>query len=173
MSKAPGIYTKLTAIGLGSLGFARLWSGPDHLLEVTAYGFSERYRRFYWREIEAVLVRRTAVRLIWNLIGGAFAAISLGGLAVSLHYSARSTSGPEEVLLGISIGLCGLIAAVSLIVLLVNTLLGPRCVCLLRLPVGVERLAAPTRMRVAIRMLEKIAPRIELAQTELVAAPLP
>ena len=34
------------------------WVGPDHLLAVDMFGASEDYRRFYFREIQALAARR-------------------------------------------------------------------------------------------------------------------
>lgn len=52
---------KLKARGLG--GSATYWLGPDHLLIVTQDGYSERYRRIYYRDIQALMIRRTSTWL--------------------------------------------------------------------------------------------------------------
>ncbi len=172
MPDVPQMYKKVTGRGMGSLGFARLWSGPDHLLEVTTYGVSERYRRFYWKEIEAVLVCRNSVQLISNLISGALLLLSVAGVLVGIHYFDLIEESALQGLIVFGIGLCGLLGSACLLVLFINTLFGPRCVCLIKTRLGMERLAAPRRLREALRLIEAITPFIEAAQSEK-AAELP
>ena len=51
-------YRKLPGRGLGWAGFARLWIAEDHLLEVNSLLFTERYRRFFFKDISALVIRR-------------------------------------------------------------------------------------------------------------------
>lgn len=53
---------KIKSRGVG--GSATYWLGPDHLLIVTQDGYNERYRRIYYRDIQAVVIRRTST-WIW------------------------------------------------------------------------------------------------------------
>ena len=59
MSTAPNRYQKLPGRGVGFTGYSRLFVGPDHLLLVWSTGYSEHYRRFFFRDIQAFLVART------------------------------------------------------------------------------------------------------------------
>src|ERR1700723_3392091 len=53
-------YTRMPG---GLRGFVRkssLWEGSDHFLLLRGTRFSEEYRRFYYRDIEALLVQKCA-----------------------------------------------------------------------------------------------------------------
>ena len=59
----------------------RLWLGDDHLLQVESMGgYSETYKRFYFRDIQAIIVQRTRTWVVWNIVLGFFA----GGLLILL-----------------------------------------------------------------------------------------
>ena len=79
MADAPAIYKKLPGVGSGALARHRLWEGPDHLLVVTSWPSGEGYRRFFFRDIQAVVIRQTARRL---------------GLNIALFLLALLTAGP-------------------------------------------------------------------------------
>jgi hypothetical protein len=51
-------YRRLPGTLRGFIRRASLWEGPDHLLSVTGTRFSEEYRRFYYRDIEAIVIRK-------------------------------------------------------------------------------------------------------------------
>src|SRR5579871_716029 len=51
----------------------RLYLGQDHLLRVNSNGWTEQYRRFYFTDIEGVIVRKTFWGLIANIAWGALA----------------------------------------------------------------------------------------------------
>jgi hypothetical protein len=72
--KAPKLYQRLPGTRIISAGTrTSLWLAPDHLLALERTVGSERYRRFYLRDIEAVIVRRTSRRAILNIVFFAFA----------------------------------------------------------------------------------------------------
>jgi hypothetical protein len=127
----------------------RLYQGPDHLLQVTSTGFSEQYRRFYYRDIQAFLIRQTETWL-------ARAAL-WGGLALLFALLALAVGGIEAVPLWV-------ITGTWLGALLLDLMLGPSCVCHLRTAVHIETLASLRRTRTARRLLARIKPVIEAAQ---------
>src|SRR5580698_2302749 len=47
-----------------------LWLGGDHLLLVETSGFTENYKRFYFRDIQAITVQETRRGQVWNFIRG-------------------------------------------------------------------------------------------------------
>jgi hypothetical protein len=131
-------------VGVGAIQ-ATLWLGPDHLLvRDSVYGVSESYKRFYFQDIEAIIVRKTPRWLIWNIIWAALAAISLGWYALP---------GWRDVPLLATAG-CFLLG------LLVNALLGPTCVTHLRTAVQKEELPPLNRLRKARRVLGTLLPVI-------------
>ena len=40
--------------------YSRMWKGPDHLLMVKEIGFSEEYKRFYFEDIQAFIIKKDA-----------------------------------------------------------------------------------------------------------------
>src|SRR5215472_27690 len=67
-----------TTYGLVSTSRASLWMGKDHLLCMDYSGFTETYKRFYFRDIQAVIVRKT---IEWHVISVVLALI-VGFLAL-------------------------------------------------------------------------------------------
>src|SRR5438270_7546384 len=46
-----------------------LWMSKDHLLCIDSMGgYSEDYKRFYYRDIQAIIVRKTKKHRIWNWV---------------------------------------------------------------------------------------------------------
>ena len=83
MTSATPAYRKLPGRGLAFAGIGRLWLAEDHLLEVESLLIHERYRRYFLPDITALVVRRTKVRLAWNIVHGVLGfggALLAGGL---------------------------------------------------------------------------------------------
>jgi hypothetical protein len=165
MNEEHAQYSKLPARAIGWAGPARLWLGPDHLLQVTSTTINERYRRFYLRDIEALLIRRTKVRLILNIILGSGAGVS-GALGGMLWWLAATVEfDPAAVALRVFGTIGAATGGVFLLLLFVNTLLGATCACFIQTPGGLDRLAAPARIRSARKLLQRLSPIIEAAQS--------
>ncbi len=169
---APAPYTKLPGRGLRRAILAvtatrcRLWLAADHLLAVDYTIASEEYRRFYFRDIEAFIVRRTAQRQVWNWILLALLLLTAGPFFVAWR-----SEGSGGFLITTLI-----FAAFWSICLLVNTLRGPTCQTHIRTAVQLEQLPSLSRLPVARRVLRLLQPLIIEAQgaatsEELAAAP--
>jgi len=52
------IYRKLPGRRRGFIFSASLWTGADHILSVRSARFQEQYKRFYFRDIQAIVVTR-------------------------------------------------------------------------------------------------------------------
>ncbi len=68
MATAKMKYKRLPGGRRGFFRSASLWLGDDHLLAITGWRFKEEYNRYYYRDIQAVVVARTrrwAVTLPW------------------------------------------------------------------------------------------------------------
>ncbi|MCI0746927.1 MAG: hypothetical protein L0Y58_16110, partial [Verrucomicrobia subdivision 3 bacterium] len=75
MARAPKIYRKLPGHGATLSHRVRLYLGPDHLLQVSSTGFTETYRRFYFRDMQSITIRTTIAGRVVNAIFGGFVAI--------------------------------------------------------------------------------------------------
>jgi hypothetical protein len=146
-----------------------LWLGKDHLLCVDSSGYTETYKRFYFRDIQAVILMASKRRAIWNWVLGPLTAILLVLLLGSLPYT--GSTGPNSNLGEIVFfAFLGFVFAVPL---LINNLLGPSCVCHLRTAVQTEELSSLNRLRRARKLLNRIRPLIAAAQGELSPGEIP
>jgi len=136
-----------------STGNSSLWLGKDHLLCVDSTSYTESYKRFYFRDIQSIIVQKTDRQRISSLILGFCAGICLLFLLVTDNTGIK-------VLWGIIAGLFGL-------VLLLDVIAGPSSYCLLRTAVQSEELASMNRLRRARRVLNRVRPLIAAAQGEL------
>jgi hypothetical protein len=137
-----------------------LWLGTDHLLLVENNGFTETYKRFYFRDIQAITVQETKRRTVWNAVLGVPLAICLIGL---LACSMLAPNVPAIVMWSIFT----LILAVPFVV---NNIRGTACTCQLRTAVQTENLGSICRVRQAHKVLDKIRPLIVGVQGQLTPA---
>ena len=152
MSRAEKAYRRLPGRQAGLFSYSRVWLGPDHLLLARTSFFSEEYKRFYFRDIQAVVTRRTERREILSVIF-AFTAIFFGVLSVFTDSGWRS--------------FLFVMTGTVLFALLVNWLRGPTCVCHLRTAVQIEELSPLKRFRATRKVIERLKPNIEKAQGPL------
>src|SRR3954468_18478999 len=104
----------------------RLWEGADHVLNVTNTGSTEQYKRFYFNEIQAVVLRRTPEWAVWN---GVFATL----MVMFGFFSGFANDIAARVGLGIP-------ASVFMVALIANAILGRTCVVHIRTAVQTEQL---------------------------------
>ncbi|WP_438479663.1 hypothetical protein [Oleiharenicola lentus] len=153
MTKADFTYRKLTRMRRTIGMMAQLWLGPDHLLQVQSTGYTEKYQRFYLRDIQSLQVVHTARRLYIALTFGAIALIAvliaIGNYAQWPVYA----------------WIAGLIAPF----LVWNQVLGPCCRVVIVTAVQQEKLPALSRLAKTRRVIAELQPLIEGAQADLVA----
>lgn len=125
----------------------RLYLGPDHILQVTLTLFNEQYRRFYLRDIEAIVLAEKGSAGLYLLGGG----LLLSLLSLVLFYSGRPAGGSFTLFPGL--------------VLLVAGVRMANCACYLRTASAVERLPSLGRIDAARRALAILTPAIQAAQT--------
>jgi hypothetical protein len=149
MAAADRIYRRLPGRHRGFLNSATLWSGPDHLLLAEVHFWTERYRRFYYRDIQSIVLGRSsrwigvaALLLVPILLFGGFAASAQGGLRIFW-------------LIVLSLFVVGEI---------VNLIRGPSCNCDLKTPLETVRLKPLGRLRPSRRALRLLRPLVEQAQ---------
>jgi len=128
-----------------------LWLGSDHVLSIDSASYSEEYKRFYFRDIQAFFICPTARRAIWN---GILAALLIMHVLVFGWFGASATT-----LL--------IVAVVLATPLALNNLSGPACKVYLRTAVQVEELPSLGRIRRAHRVLDLIRPLIAAVQGPL------
>lgn len=142
-----------TAFSVAFLSRSSLWLGPDHLLCVDFNGYSETYKRFYFSDIQAIIVRETRRRTIWNVV-----------LLIPLIFSiigALACLSPLNV--GAVIG-WSTVVIIFLIPSVINNIRGTACTCQLRTAVQTEDLPSLARVRKTHAVLDKIRPLIAAAQ---------
>jgi len=142
----------------GRRGFFRrasLWLGDDHLLAVTGWRFTEDYKRYYYRDIQALVLARTrrwAVTLPWFVVALCLATFALVAQAGSIAWL------PE-------VG-WNLLLALALAWLFVSLKASVRCS--IQTAVSREELPSILRLWSAQRALRILADRIAQAQGTLV-----
>ena len=150
MSAAPNNYVKLPGVGHQVGSYTRLYRGVDHLLQVSSVTFSEQYKRFYFRDIQAFIVIRTNT---WIVIIALLLilALLLTGLAIGAGDSVGSI-------------VLGGFAALLLVLALIVGLRGPSCRCYVRTAVQTEKLPSLNRLRRTDKILAELKPLLDAAQ---------
>lgn len=152
MSKEPNPYTRVPGLGSSVYEFSRLYLASDHLLLVGMSAWNESYRRFFFRDIQALVIRKTQWGLftaaMWLLGFFAFAGIALG--------------------IGDDIGavIFWFVAGSMIVGLVVDLSRGPACTCYIKTAVQTTKLGPLKRVRAAQRFLIQLQPLIAAAQAE-------
>jgi len=127
-----------------------LWLGPDHLLAVDTSGYTENYKRFAFRDIQAVTMRRTIRSNVWT---GIFSALAALFLLIGLATGGRA-----------ALVIWGIVSGIFLLLLAINLIKGPSCACQLQTAVQTEDLPSLNRVRRANRVMNVLRPLITQAQ---------
>ena len=157
MPNEPRLYRRLPGRGASLAHYIRLYQAPDHLLQVSSTGYSELYKRFYFRDIQAITIRKTGWANAWTLF---FGLLFFGFF-----------------LLGFDLGRAGRtvlwsIAGFFMACMAVHWMLGPTCVCHIRTAVQTEKLPTLRRVKAARKTINRIKPFIAEAQGQLSAEEL-
>jgi hypothetical protein len=129
-----------------------LWIGPDHLLSVDSRSVSENYKRFYYRDIQAIIIRKIDHWKITNIILG-----SISGIFFLLMLLLE---GGWSIFLGV-------VWSLSFVVFLYYLIWGANCETHIKTAVQIERLPAFYRLRSLSRAMILLIQRIENAQGRL------
>ncbi|NQU40668.1 MAG: hypothetical protein HQ523_11995 [Lentisphaerae bacterium] len=159
-------YTRLAkgrrASGLVVATRQSLWLGEDHLLVVNNHGYTEDYKRFYFAQVQGVVLHQTpggTLRmglLLFVLLGSTLTL--LPGLIFGWPATMNWVTG----------SLTGICAAL----LLIGQVKGPTCSCTIHTAVQSHRLHALHRLRHAVPALQQLRECIELVQGPLDPAQL-
>ena len=138
--------------GAAFLSSNRLYKGPDHLLSIGSNFFSEKYSRFYYKDIQSIITRTTSKGKILNVI---FAL-----LLILVLIPALMSSGRLSVFFYI-------LAVIVFIPFIINILKGTTSVTYIQSPVQTAKLGALNRVRGNERAITQLKPLIENAQGTL------
>jgi hypothetical protein len=148
MAREEKIYRRLPGRPFTPIGVSSFWNGPDHLLLVETAFFRERYKRFYYKDIQAVIMHRNSLHRVWTALWSALSL--LFGVIAYLVEGTPYTSGT--------------LLAICLSALAVNLLLGPCCMVFLQTAVQRQRLRTLRRVRTAAKAMDRIKVLVEAQQ---------
>lgn len=139
-------YKKITGVYKNFLGRrCSLWQGPDHLLSVFSNGMMERYKRFYYQDIQGLVITSTPKGKIVNIVLLCCAAPLVITAFFQTYY---------YLILALPIAL----------MLAFNLALGKTCVCLIFTAAQTGRLPGIMRHRYAKKFINRLVPLINQAQ---------
>ncbi|MFH0879929.1 MAG: hypothetical protein V2A34_09470 [Lentisphaerota bacterium] len=136
-------FVRMPGHGLSVVAPATLYAGPDHMVLIRRTGYVETYKRFYFNDIQAIIVQLTNHRLYWSLV---FAV----PLVMSLLWFLFSRQAQAVV--------AASLAAFWGLLLLINALRGPCCAFRIQTRINEEKISMISRLRAAEkarRILEK------------------
>jgi hypothetical protein len=145
-----------SAFAVAFMSRSSLWLGKDHLLCIDSNGYTETYKRFYFRDIQVVTLAATLRRKVWNGVLLVPIVICLAGLATNLSTRPRADAA--------TVMAWAIVTLVFVVPFLIHNLLGPTCICHLRTAVQIEELPSLNRLRRARKVLERIRPLISAVQ---------
>lgn len=149
-------YKRLPGRYRSSTGQRTLWLGEDHLLAVDRVFFEERYRRFYFSDVQALIIKST---IRWHVNTLILAVLTLVLLTPGWLFWQENDY---------EIAVFAVIPALlCLFALSVNLIKGKSCRCFLQMRVGIHELPSIRRRRQAVKVLARIKPLVSNAQKGL------
>ena len=115
-----------------------IWLGPDHLLQIEGDGYAERYRRFYFKDIETFTIRRDNRQRNYTIFFVIVLAFFAWGIVVA--------PSPGGIVLSVPAGFL-------LLFLIINLAKGPSCVTHVTTAVQRQEIQSLRRVRAAERAL--------------------
>lgn len=134
----------------------RLWMAPDHLLFLTINHYSETSKRFYFRDIQALVIS--------NNNKGRNSSIAIGIITIIFGIISLTFLKSEIPELATVTLVCG---SMTLIGLVINFIYGKTCTVRLHTAVQVEELPSLRFLRTTIKVVGMLKPMIEAAQGRL------
>ncbi len=151
MAKKKKTYQRMPGKGKSLFGYSTLWLGPDHLLSVDSRVFTEDYKRFYFRDIQSIVCRKTAVGNVWT---GVLAVMGTLFLIPALFSDIEPI--PFWIITGFFFAF-----------LIINIWRGPTCACHIQTAVQTEKLPSFNRLNNFKKGMERLTPHIDRAQGPL------
>jgi hypothetical protein len=124
----------------------RIFAGPDHLLVVMHRGYSEDYKRFYFKDIQAVILRKTLRSMVHIIMSSVMLSVFLALIGMGMYWKWDMVA-----IVMLAIG-----GAFFVPFLLYELIRGPSCAVWIRSAVQEERLFALNRIRTARKAIRQI-----------------
>lgn len=140
-----------------------LWKGDDHFLLITSNFFVERYKRFYFRDIQGISL---TPRKMWPYRLAALGLMSLLPITPVIYVFTQDV--PDAARFGFAIT-AGVIFLIFFILFLVTLAKGRTCRCCFLTAVQIEEIGAIDRFHVAEKHLPAIQSLVATAQAEAVS----
>ena len=137
-------YKKLARGGRpGRIAIAQLslWLGPDHLLQIEGDGYSERYRRFYFADIETFTIRRDNRQRNYTIFLSIILAVLIWLIVI--------VPSPGGIIISFPAGFI-------LALMIANFVKGPSCVTHVTTAVQKQEIQSLRRVRAAERALQEV-----------------
>ena len=150
MTPAQATYRRLPGARRRLLRKATLWLSSDHILAVDSRRFTEEYKRYYFKDIQAIIVTQIATTTD-RTIDLAVIIVLVFLAFVAWRIESRATA---------------IITGLVLLGYLIHKALGPKCACHLITAVSSDKLPSLNRVRTAQKALRIIQPLVEQAQRE-------
>jgi len=125
--------------------------GQDHLLHIATGIFVEEYKRFYFRDIQSLTVHQSRSWTVANIVL-AVLGVGFGALIVAFEDLVRIVAGTITIAL--------------FVILLVNYIRGPGCVCYIQTAVQKQKLRSISRINKAQKIMDFLKPTILRSQQE-------
>jgi hypothetical protein len=148
MARKERKYKRLPGRPFSPFEVRSLWQGPDHLLWVESVFFKENYKRFFYSDIQSVVLQRTDTHMLWSFIWGAVALIC--GLIALLMPGTPYVSAT--------------FTAIFLLALGINLAWGPSCNVYLQTAVQVHKISSLKRVRTGLKTMARIKALVEAVQ---------
>ena len=132
---------------------SQLWLAADHLLLVDSTVTSQDLKRFYFRQIQALQLRKTRRGFWFNITFSLFTAL--------FALFASQVNDP------VGFGILATITGVFGLLLVINSIIGPTSEVFIQTAVQREMLPSLGRLRTARKVLARLKPLIEQAQGSL------
>jgi hypothetical protein len=160
MTAAQKEYQRLPGQGTRAfnLDSCTLWLARDHLLSVASTWITERYKRFYFRDIRAIVLCETKT---WVALNWVFGLVTLFWLLIASMVFANAS--PGNFAAGV---VWTVVAAIFAACFIGNLVAGATCVCEIHTAVQTEILPSLGRVRRARRIIARLKPLIEAAQEQ-------
>src|SRR3954468_9539443 len=134
-----------------------LWLGRDHILQVEHTGYSEEYRRFYFADIQSITMRKDKRALQWTIT---FLVMIAAGAGLAL-YMGVSDGTPGALVLRYAVATW---VALWLLLLVINLIKGPGCICYIQTAVQQEQLPSLKRVKKSRKIIARLRELIGSAQ---------